>query len=157
MAEDEQDSRWLSYLYRQHSQAELEEWTRELRYFRYCRALGGHANDGDALVCALNCPDEATQARLLAALGAKAAGRATLAGASAYLSVHGSQLELTLSGAAGDPYEVTRADVDQALSVEALLEPLAADVIVPPRAEKHCFTLPLSDGGRASAAGTRTD
>jgi len=137
---DEQDAKWLSYLYREHRQAELEEWTRELRFFRYCRALGGHANDGDELVCSLRCPDPATQSRLLAALGLAATGRATLGGASVFVCLRGSQLELVLSGAAGDPYQVTRADVDQALRVEALLEPLAADSIVPPRAGKHCFS-----------------
>ncbi len=140
---DEQEAKWLSYLYRQHSQAELEEWTRALRYFRYCRAVGGHANDGDELLCALGCPDQAAQTRLLGALGLKSAGRATLAGASVYLCLRGAQLELTLSGTAGDPYEVTRADVEQALRVEAVIEPLAADAIVPPRAGKHCFSPPV--------------
>ena len=43
---------------------------------------------------------------------------------------------------AGDPYEVTRADVDNALRVEVRLVPLAAAVLVPARPGKHCFSLP---------------
>jgi len=37
------------YLFRQHSEAELRGWARKLKLFRYCRAYGGHANDGDSL------------------------------------------------------------------------------------------------------------
>ena len=37
------------YLFRQHSEGELREWARRLKFFRYCRATGGHANDGDSL------------------------------------------------------------------------------------------------------------
>ncbi|MFI6318714.1 hypothetical protein ACIBG8_14390 [Nonomuraea sp. NPDC050556] len=31
----------------------IRVWARELRYFRFCRAYGGHANDGDHLLAAL--------------------------------------------------------------------------------------------------------
>jgi len=36
-------------MFRQHSNAELRGWARRLNLFRYCRAFGGHANDGDSL------------------------------------------------------------------------------------------------------------
>lgn len=45
--------RWVQYLYEQHSEAELKEWGARLRFFRYFRAYGGHANDGDSLDIAL--------------------------------------------------------------------------------------------------------
>jgi hypothetical protein len=45
--------RWQDYLYRSHSEAELADWARRLDHFRFCRAIGGHANDGDALLVAL--------------------------------------------------------------------------------------------------------
>jgi hypothetical protein len=37
-------SRWEAWLYERHSRAELREWATRLRWFRYCRAIGGHAN-----------------------------------------------------------------------------------------------------------------
>lgn len=45
---------WFRYLYEQHTEAELKNWASRLRYFRYYRAYGGHANDGDSLDMALN-------------------------------------------------------------------------------------------------------
>ena len=42
------------YLFRQHSEGELREWARRLKFFRYCRASGGHANDGDSLEVAFS-------------------------------------------------------------------------------------------------------
>ncbi|MDF1590101.1 MAG: hypothetical protein P1P89_01195 [Desulfobacterales bacterium] len=37
------------YFFKAHSQAELRRWAKRLKLFRYCRAYGGHANDGDSL------------------------------------------------------------------------------------------------------------
>lgn len=45
--------RWIQYLYEQHSESELKEWATRLSLFRYFRAYGGHANDGDSLDVAL--------------------------------------------------------------------------------------------------------
>ncbi|CAA0079972.1 Uncharacterised protein [Zhongshania aliphaticivorans] len=45
--------RWISYLYEQHSENELKNWASRLKYFRYFRAYGGHANDVDSLDIAL--------------------------------------------------------------------------------------------------------
>ncbi|MDO6421545.1 hypothetical protein [Saccharophagus degradans] len=45
--------RWIQYLYEQHSEKELKEWASRLKFFRYFRAYGGHANDGDSLDIAL--------------------------------------------------------------------------------------------------------
>ncbi|KAA0022339.1 hypothetical protein [Antrihabitans cavernicola] len=47
------DSRWHQYLFEQHSPDRLQTWARSLRYFRFCRAYGGHANDGDQLLVAI--------------------------------------------------------------------------------------------------------
>jgi hypothetical protein len=44
---------WEEYLFRAHSRAELATWVRSLHFFRYCRAVGGHANDGDRLLAAV--------------------------------------------------------------------------------------------------------
>ncbi|MBC7788887.1 MAG: hypothetical protein H7Z74_02980 [Anaerolineae bacterium] len=40
---------WNEYLFRSLSEATLRGWARRLRLFRFCRAIGGHANDGDSL------------------------------------------------------------------------------------------------------------
>ncbi|EFC46149.1 predicted protein [Naegleria gruberi] len=37
-------------MYRFHSKEELVSWTNRMRYFRFVRAYGGHANDGDTLL-----------------------------------------------------------------------------------------------------------
>ena len=47
------DPRWDAYLHERHSPEELRGWARSLAYFRFCRAFGGHANDGDCLRVAL--------------------------------------------------------------------------------------------------------
>ncbi|MBA2282242.1 MAG: hypothetical protein H0W25_13590 [Acidimicrobiia bacterium] len=49
----EQQRHWERYLYELHTRAELVEWAPSLKYFRYCRSIGGHADDGDDLVVAL--------------------------------------------------------------------------------------------------------
>lgn len=45
--------KWEQYFFRDHGAAELRGWARRLRLFRFSRAVGGHANDGDSLDCAL--------------------------------------------------------------------------------------------------------
>ncbi len=138
------DPKWLAYLYRQHNRAELTEWTQAMRFFRYCRAVGGHANDGDQLLAALRCENAADLARLLAALGLEQPGHVQVASTKVFIYWHQhlQKLELCLFGAAGDPYEVSRADVDNALRIEPLLEPLVADIVMPPRAGEWCFAVP---------------
>ncbi len=44
---------WLQYLYEEHSESELRQWASRLQFFRYFRAYGGRANDGDSLDIAL--------------------------------------------------------------------------------------------------------
>ena len=41
--------RWQQYLFEAHPEAELRAWAGRLHLFRFCRAYGGHANDGDSL------------------------------------------------------------------------------------------------------------
>ncbi|WP_405590190.1 hypothetical protein [Streptomyces sp. NBC_01190] len=53
------DPRWESWLYGRHSRGQLGDWARRLRLFRYCRAVGGHANDGDTLQVAIRAETEA--------------------------------------------------------------------------------------------------
>jgi hypothetical protein len=41
--------RWRQYLFESHSEATLRAWAKRLYMFRFFRAYGGHANDGDSL------------------------------------------------------------------------------------------------------------
>jgi hypothetical protein len=44
------EARWRGYLHEAHSEQTLRRWARRLSIFRFCRAYGGHANDGDQLL-----------------------------------------------------------------------------------------------------------
>ena len=61
--------RWLEYLYRDHSESELRDWASRLKMFRFFRAYGGHANDGDRLELALKYDDVDNLLSLLKSLG----------------------------------------------------------------------------------------
>jgi len=41
---------WHQYLFESHSEVTLRQWAKRLQKFRFVRAYGGHANDGDSLV-----------------------------------------------------------------------------------------------------------
>ncbi|WP_230674504.1 hypothetical protein [Burkholderia glumae] len=41
--------RWKQYLFESHPEATLRDWAKRLTLFRFFRAYGGHANDGDSL------------------------------------------------------------------------------------------------------------
>lgn len=43
------EDRWTRYLFEIHSEATLRSWAKRLQFFRFFRAYGGHANDGDSL------------------------------------------------------------------------------------------------------------
>ena len=61
--------RWERYLYENHSKASLAEWAPTLRFFRYCRAFGGHAGDGDSLRVVLKFESRSDLERLFSHLG----------------------------------------------------------------------------------------
>lgn len=66
---DAGDRRWENHLYSGHSPAELREWVTRLRWFRFCRAFGGHQNYGDDLRLALRAETEHELLAALTALG----------------------------------------------------------------------------------------
>jgi hypothetical protein len=63
------DSRWLAYLYQTHPPEQMRRWVPSLRYFRFCRAFGGHAGDGDSLRAAVRATTEAQVRTVLDGLG----------------------------------------------------------------------------------------
>ncbi len=48
-----QDARFADYLFARHPRQTLGGWARALGHLRFCRALGGHANDGDSFRAAV--------------------------------------------------------------------------------------------------------
>lgn len=63
------DPRWEAWLYERHPRTELRDWATRLRWFRYCRAVGGHANDGDELRLVVRAETERELLATFAALG----------------------------------------------------------------------------------------
>ena len=62
-------NRWMQYLFREHSEKKLRRWARRLKFFRFFRALGGHANDGDSLDVSFAYKEPAQLDTFLADLG----------------------------------------------------------------------------------------
>jgi len=174
--ENSTETGWHNWFFRSHNPAELQDWTARMHFFRFYRATGGHANDGDSLRCALRVDTEAELIAVTQALGInlrellpdepqpilgkqytvaevrrfrsriepfprfEQLGRIRLASVECSAHVWNSRLELELSGAAGDPFEVSEADVANAVRVEQLLLPIADKVLRPPLDDKRCFS-----------------
>jgi hypothetical protein len=62
-------SRWQDWIFERHSREELAVWAPALKCFRYCRANGGHANDGDELKVAIRFGSEEELRSQFEALG----------------------------------------------------------------------------------------
>ncbi len=63
--------RWQAYLFQNHPESTLRAWAKRLHLFRFCRAYGGHANDGDSLDVAYRYEDFEQVSSFLDALGIK--------------------------------------------------------------------------------------
>lgn len=143
------DPRWLGYLFSCPSRAELRAWVRRLRYFRFCKALGGHANDGDHLLVALRYTDAADLRQLFGQLGLPVVAgeelpaspyRTTLAGQITFVVVRSQpeqRLEISVADLA-NLYEVTSLAVATAETLEKLLAAQEARIIDPPVLDYHC-------------------
>ena len=133
----DESRRWNAYLYRRHSPRELRDWATRLRWFRMCRASGGHHDDGDDLRLALRAETEQELGGVLAALGLTELGQVSIAGESAFASARPGRLELRLSDP-DEPYEVSARAVASAVAIEAALGALTSSVIDPPLDDPHC-------------------
>jgi hypothetical protein len=156
------DARWHRWLYETHSPAELHGWARRLRHFRFCRAVGGHAGDGDGLRVALRADTGAGAVALLDALGvelipvaaARARGRRSAGidrvpemaqpghvdvdGAAAFVWVGSDRVSISLADPR-DRFSVTADTVESALVVEAHLCRIGAEFLDPPIDDRHCI------------------
>ncbi len=63
------EDRWQRWFHERHAMPELARWACSLRCFRFCRAAGGHANDGDLFLAALRYDGEADLLGVFEALG----------------------------------------------------------------------------------------
>ena len=117
----------------------MRDWAQTLRFFRFCRAVpGGHAADGDTLRLAFK--DEALPRRLTRDFPAvDGAGRHMISGVPVNIGFGDGKLWLSLSGAAGNPYAVTKEDIDNALEVENMISSLSAHIIDPPIDSPFCI------------------
>lgn len=61
--------RWKQYLHESHPEETLRDWAQRLFLFRFFRAFGGHANDGDALTVAYSYRDAGQLEEALTGLG----------------------------------------------------------------------------------------
>lgn len=168
------DARWEAYLYERHAKSDLAIWAPTLRFFRYCRAYGGHANDGDALLASISIryrsglesvfrqlgipliilpPDNPTpvagvsypmeqftqfQHGIKQFPDIKQPGHVRLSDVAAHVWVFAENMTISIADESL-AYEVTEQAIASAQRVEALLEPLAAQVIDPPQDNKHCI------------------
>lgn len=66
---DIDNPRWRTYLFEIHSPDTLRAWARRLALFRFCRAVGGHANDGDELLLTYAYQDPSQLRAFFAPLG----------------------------------------------------------------------------------------
>jgi hypothetical protein len=151
------DQRWERWLHETHSPEELREWAGRLRWFRFCRAFGGHAGDGDRLLVALRAESEAELLALFATLGIAAIpqppddntsriphlphlrqpGHVRVAGEPAFAWAGPGRLELQLFDP-DSPWDVTARTVRSAARIEPLVAVLRESVIEPPLDDKHC-------------------
>ena len=92
-----------NYIFKVNSEQTVRRWAHELKIFRFCRAFGGHTNDGDMLKARIAFRDSAERGRILRALDvADASGRTVLVvGRAIWLSVGQQTLELSIAGLEG--------------------------------------------------------
>jgi hypothetical protein len=135
-------SQWQQYLFRNHNEVQLGDWARRLKHFRFCRAIGGHANDGDQLLLALRHAGTTDLDKLGSELGVAklTSGMHILAGIPVCIMLTSDKVLVSIVGSAGDPYEVTSKDVDNAELLESRLSIRAGRILEPPIDDEHCIS-----------------
>jgi hypothetical protein len=147
------DERARRYLYQEHSPQELREWANRLTLFRFCRAFGGHAGDGDSLRLHLRVRSREDALGIVAALGAEPRphpsnpelvgtegqpGWSTIAGTSVFIWIQAERLEFAVQDL-DDLWAVTESAVAAAERIESRFGPFDARRIDPPVDSWHCI------------------
>lgn len=155
---------WQRYFFERHSLETLIQWSQRLRYFRYCRAYGGHAGDGDSLLVAIRIQSEQELHEVFDYLQLPIVFTAlapslsdgidnsikwsypqveppkhvVLAGIKVFIWTYPDRLKLTITNLE-HPTEVTESSVIAAEQLEPFLTPLASKMINPPQDDRYCF------------------
>jgi len=127
------EDQWSEYLFRTHSESVLSDWARRLKVFRFCRANGGHANDGDALVAMYRYESEEQLAQFLARIGLEISDRVEV-DQLVHVSTFDGLLRLLISS----EYEVTEENVREAERIEQLLAGATLPLVEPPIDNMRC-------------------
>ncbi|WCT56676.1 hypothetical protein PQ456_03900 [Paenibacillus kyungheensis] len=150
---------WERYFFERHSLDTLLEWSKRLKYFRYCRAYGGHVGDGDSLLIAIRIQSEQElhevfeQLDIPIVLASDSSTSTTanwrypqiehpkhvmIAGVKAFIWMYPDRMKLSITNLE-HPVEVTATSVVAAEQLEPFLAPLAYRMIDPPQDDRYCF------------------
>lgn len=151
---------WERYFFERHSLTTLLEWSKRLKYFRYCRAYGGHVGDGDCLLMAIRIQSEQELHEVFEQLhlpmiyiSSESSTSATaewtypqiehpkhviIAGVKAFIWMYPDRMKLSITNLE-HPVEVTDTSVNAAEQLEPYLAPLAHLMIDPPQDDRYCF------------------
>src|SRR5689334_8877093 len=131
------------YLFRGYDREEVRGWARKLKYFRFCRGSGGHANEPDQLLAAFVAPTRTAADTVLTKLGAPAqGGNCELFGVRAYVqyNAYTAEVSISIGGRGKDPYAVSAADFEAAGALEPHLAALATELKDPPIDTALCLS-----------------
>jgi hypothetical protein len=152
------DDRARRYLFEEHSEQELRAWAARLSRFRFCRAFGGPAGDGDRLQLALRVSSVQDALEIVAAIGAEPRehpvspelarseaapgvpqpGWVRIDGRTAFVWIHRERLEVTVNDV-DDVWSVTEAAVTAAERIEPRFAAYDDRRIDPPLDTWHCI------------------
>jgi hypothetical protein len=152
------EERARKYLFEEHSEQELRAWARRLRRFRFCRAFGGHAGDGDTLrlhlrihsvedalgiVASLDAerrenPVNPGMRRSEVAPGIEQPGWSTIGDTTLFIWINPASVEFSVQDV-DDVWAVTEAAVQAAERIEPRFVPFGSRVIDPPVDSWHCI------------------
>lgn len=143
------------------SEETIQGWANRLRFFRFFRGVGGHANDGETLRCAFSIETVADLRQLLTILDVEIVEHSSLestevgsslipgtrwieqpnltniAGQRVLILAEYGRLDLFL----GLDYEITEEDVESALVIEQVLDLVPFSRIDPPH-ESYLYVMP---------------
>ena len=151
------EERQRQYLFEEHSPAQLQAWAQRLQRFRFCRAFGGHAGDGDTLRLHLRTHSVEDALGIVAAVGAEPRanpvnpdmprsevapgveqpGWSTIGDTTLFIWINPASLEFSVQDV-DDIRAVTHAAVEAAERIEARFIPFADRIIDPPIDTWHC-------------------
>jgi hypothetical protein len=152
------DDRARRYLFEEHSEADLRAWAQRLARFRFCRAFGGHAGDGDTLrlhlrihsvedalgiVASLDVqrrenPVNPDMPRSEVAPGIAQPGWSTIGDTTLFIWINPASLEFSVQDV-DDVWAVTEAAVRAAERIEPRFIPFGGRVLDPPVDSWHCI------------------